>query len=63
MQLSTKGGNQSWNKNLKYITRTECDVVFVRTKDGDHYEIPVEVVENKSTITLTSSFDQYKIVL
>lgn len=61
VQLSTKGGNKSGSGKSHHISSSECDIVFVRTKDGHSYEFPVEVVAGKFTMVLTKNLDKYKI--
>jgi hypothetical protein len=52
VQLSTRGGNQSWSRTIKYLTRTRCDSVFVHVGDGRRWLIPVSALGGNSAITL-----------
>lgn len=53
VQLRTSGGNQSGTGKFSYISSEEVDCVFVLCFDGNYYEVPVEFVENKNSITLS----------
>ena len=60
VMLRTMGGNQSWNKAAKWITKENADAVFiadlVRNRD---YHFPIEIVEGMSNITLWEKYDEY----
>lgn len=51
--LRTKGGNQSWNGEIKRISPTDCDLVFlVNTKTGAEKEYKSTELEGRNCITL-----------
>ncbi len=63
VQLSTQGGNQSWNYISKYILKEEVDIVFVYCLNGTMYILPVDVVLGRRSLQLKSSLDTYMGVL
>ncbi len=52
VQLSTRGGNQSWNGTIKYLDAARCDSVFAHVGDGRRWHIPVRALDGGSAITL-----------
>jgi hypothetical protein len=52
VQLSTRGGNQSWNGVIKYLDSSRCDYVFVLVGDGRRWFIPTDALECRSGLTL-----------
>lgn len=62
VSFRTSGGNQSWNKVVKFISSDETDLVWVTTEDRQAYEFPVELCENKSSFTLGEKYNAYKII-
>ena len=52
VQLSTRGGNQSWNRTIKYLNATRCDSVFAHVGDGRRWYIPVSALGGESAVTL-----------
>ena len=60
VQLSTQGGNRTWNGTKKFISAEECDLVYIYCLDGTTYEIPVERVSGKAALNLGKLCDQYK---
>ena len=52
VQLSTRGGNQSWNGTIKYLDATRCDSVFVHVGDGRRWYIPARALGGDSVIRL-----------
>lgn len=61
VQLATCGGNQSWNKKKKFLSSTECDLLFVYSFDNNRYVFPIEEVEGKGSLTLSKDKEQYKV--
>jgi len=61
--LRTKGGNQSWSGTYGKISSEDTDLLFVYTFDGRLWELPVSVVEGKSTISLGKMYDKYEVFL
>ena len=62
VQLSTQGGNQTWNGVKKFITAEECELVWVYCLDETRYEIPVERVAGKAALNLGKLCESYKII-
>lgn len=52
VQLSTRGGNQSWNGVIKYLDSSRCDYLFVLVGDGRRWFIPADSLECHSGLTL-----------
>ena len=52
VQLSTRGGNQSWNRTIKYISASRCDSLFAHVGDGRRWYIPVGALAGESAVTL-----------
>jgi Holliday junction resolvase-like predicted endonuclease len=50
--ISTRGGNQSWNRVAKYFDWSRCDLLFVHVGDGRRWLIPSPALECKSGLTL-----------
>jgi hypothetical protein len=50
--LCTRGGNQSWNGQVKVLDPTQCDVVFVHVADGRRWYIPAAMLGGGSGIRL-----------
>jgi hypothetical protein len=40
VNVSTRGGNQSWNRVAKYLDPSRCDYLFVLVGDGRRWLIP-----------------------
>ena len=50
--LRTNGGNQSWNKESKYLSSEDCDRVFLYNINTDNSkELDMKELEGRSTIT------------
>lgn len=49
--LATGGGNQSWNKKKKTISKDEVDEVFIWCDDDSIWIVPAEDVDGKSSFT------------
>lgn len=62
VSLRTKGGNRSWNLSSKKISPLDTDFVFVSDKGESAYEFPVELVADKSTISLSAKYLHYKVI-
>lgn len=52
VQLSTRGGNQSWTGVVKRFGAARCDVLFVCLADGRRWHIPAAHVEANTHIML-----------
>ena len=52
VQLSTRGGNQSWNGTVKYLGPERCDRVFVLVGDGRRWYIPTAGLGGRSSISV-----------
>jgi hypothetical protein len=52
VQLSTRGGNQSWTGTVRPFGPTRCDYLFVLVGDGRRWFIPVNAIEGSTSIHL-----------
>jgi bifunctional DNA-binding transcriptional regulator/antitoxin component of YhaV-PrlF toxin-antitoxin module len=52
IQLSTSGGNQSWNRVTKLFDSWRCDALFVLVADGRRWFIPSRAVDGRRGILL-----------
>src|SRR5207249_4213201 len=52
IRISTMGGNQSWNRLVKYFNASRCDYLFVHLGDGRRWFIPTGALECRSGLTL-----------
>lgn len=48
VNLVTSGGNQSWNKKAKKISKDECDLVFAWCANDTLWQIPSERLDGRS---------------
>lgn len=59
--ISVKGGNRSGLSKLKKFDNSESDYLFIVTGAGVRYLIPTAGITAKHTISLTMSYDKYKV--
>jgi PD-(D/E)XK nuclease superfamily protein len=52
VSLSTKGGNQSWNRVTKYFDPARCDFLFVHVGDGRRWFIPSGAIDGRTALVL-----------
>jgi Holliday junction resolvase-like predicted endonuclease len=52
VQISTRGGNQSWNGTAKYFDGKRCDYLFVHVGDGRRWFMPSGAVEARAGLLL-----------
>lgn len=62
VQLKNSGGSSGQSK-IRNFDNTTCDIVFIVVITGDMYEIPASEINVKSSLTLTSQWDKYKVSL
>jgi len=55
VQLRTSGGNQSWSHEVKKISSTEADLLFVYAFDGTMYQFDGPEFDGKSNLRLGPS--------
>ena len=53
LQLSTRGGNQSWNGTVKRLDASRCDYLFALVGDGRQWFIPATALDGGSRILLS----------
>jgi hypothetical protein len=61
--LKTSGGNRTGKGKVSYISSSEIDLLFVLTETGTMYEIPVNILKSKSSVSLGRKFDNYMVQL
>jgi PD-(D/E)XK endonuclease len=52
VNVSTRGGNQSWSGIVKYFDPGRCDFLFVHVGDGRRWFIPTAALDCTSSLTL-----------
>jgi Holliday junction resolvase-like predicted endonuclease len=52
VMICTRGGNQSWNRTVKWFSSSRCDWLFVLVGDGRRWFIPAEAVDASSGVRL-----------
>ncbi len=52
VSLCTRGGNQSWNRIIKYLDASRCDQVFIHVANGRRWYIPAHALGGRSAIVL-----------
>lgn len=60
-QVALKSCGGTKGKTYKTIIDTKIDEVFIVTDKLDIYNIPIEKINNKSTINLCSKYIEYKL--
>ena len=53
----------SSSNTIRKFNNNECDILFVVTRDYTMYEIPAKEIKCTSALTLTESYNKYKILL
>ena len=48
---------------IRKFNNNECDILFIVTRDYTMYEIPAKEIKCTSALTLTESYNKYKILL
>jgi hypothetical protein len=60
VQLETTGGNQSFHTR-KAFDASRCDLLYVLTDDRDRYLIPTTAITARSSLTLGSRVEPYRL--
>jgi Holliday junction resolvase-like predicted endonuclease len=50
VMICNRGGNQSWNRTVKWFSASRCDRLFVLVADGRRWFIPSAAIEATSSI-------------
>lgn len=61
-QVALKSCGGTRGKTYKTIIDTKIDEVFIVTDNIDIYIIPIEKINNKSTLNLCDKYLEYKII-
>jgi hypothetical protein len=60
--VCTRGGNQSWNRIVKYLDGSRYDRLFVLTGDGRRWFIPADAVVARACLVLGGpKYSEYEI--
>lgn len=62
VQLKNSGGS-SGKSTVRNFDNTTCDILFILTIEGTMYEIPSNLVNVASQLTLTEDWDDYIVTL
>ena len=57
VELSTKGGNSSWNKIVKKIDLKKVDEIFILDGDGYYYIYDSKKLHGRKSVSVNSSLD------
>lgn len=65
-QVNLKTSSGSKNKDAKawklvYLDKKDCDLVFIYVGNETQYLFPIEILNGKGTLIITSKIEQYKI--
>lgn len=60
-QLALKSYGGTKGKTYKTIVETNVDLLFGITKELSMYLIPIKKIKNKSTLTLSTKYEKFKI--
>ena len=60
-QVALKSCGGTKGKTYKTIIETKVDIVFIVTGNMSFYEIPREMITNKSTLNLCEKYSKYKV--
>jgi Holliday junction resolvase-like predicted endonuclease len=62
VNLSTRGGNQSWSGVAKYFDRARCDFIFVHVGDGRRWFIPSGAIDGRTGMVLGGpKYSEYEV--
>jgi len=62
VHLATRGGNQSWNRTIKYLGPERCDRLFVHAGDGRLWYIPAAALGGRAAISVGGpKYSEYEI--
>lgn len=60
-QVALKSCGGTKGKTYKTIIETNIDDLFILTEDLQIYILPIEEIQNKSTLNICSKYDKYRI--
>ena len=60
-QVALKSCGGTIGKTYKTIIETNIDDLFILTEDLQIYILPIEEIQNKSTLNICSKYDKYKV--
>ncbi len=59
-QVALKSCGGTKGKTYKTVIETKIDELFILTEDLGIYIVPIEEINNKSTLTICEKYDQYR---
>lgn len=59
--IATCGGNRSWSGVKKFISKDECDLVFIWCANDSLWEVPSEALHGKASFTACWKNRQYHV--
>lgn len=62
-QVALKSCGGSKGKTYKTVIETAVDELFILTEDLKMYTIPIEKIENKSTLNICNKYKKYEVKL
>ena len=60
-QVSLKSCGGTKGKTYKTVINTNVDELFILTEDLNMYVIPINKINNKSTLNICNKYDKYKV--
>ncbi len=60
-QVALKSSGGTKGKTYKTVIDTKIDELFIINEKLDIYIIPIEVINNKSTLNLCNKYEEYKV--
>ena len=60
-QVALKSCGGTKGKTYKTIIETNIDEVFILTQDLNAYRIPINYINNKSTLNICKKYEKYKV--
>ena len=62
-QVALKSCGGTKGKTYKTIIETNIDELFILTEDTKIYILPIEVINNKSTLNICKKYEEYRVNL
>lgn len=63
VELRTVSNTRGKQFDIRFLSKSETDLVFIMSGDGSFYLYPVEALENKHSLRLNKSADAFKVPL
>jgi hypothetical protein len=59
ISLTVKGGNKSSKGFIKKLDSSKVDSIFIVTSDNKRYWLPISLINNRQSLSLTSEWDKF----